>query len=309
MKPFLTSLSCAFLFSAIAWCQPTMTSMSSGPGGMHGTMHFGPGSCCVATVAGAPFSGERIEEDVQTLADGTHIHRTIPRQKIYRDSMGRTRTERPAFQGIGRNSKAPAGPTIVEINDPIAHVRYIFDLDEPIAHRQQLPERNSHGFSGRDFPGHGVTPGTTAAMVPLGGADEPQVQPEVASTTTVRSVSGTAQRPKVDDEDHVKITTEKLGSEIIEGVQADGRRHTMTWPVGAIGNDAPITRISETWTSPELKEMILSKSDDPRSGEHTSKLIDINRSEPDASLFQPPPGYTVKVEKREFTLSWSAPRQ
>jgi hypothetical protein len=307
MKPFLASLSCGFLFSAIALCQATSSSFSNGPGGIHGTMHFGPGSCCVAAVAGAPFSGERIEEDVQTLADGTHIHRTIPRQKIYRDSMGRTRTERPAFQGIGRISKAPEGPTVVEINDPIAHVRYIFDLDEPIAHRQQLPERNSHGVSRRDFPG-GVTPGTTA-MVPDGVTDEPQVQTQAASTTTVRGDSGSARRPKVDDEDHVKITTEKLGSEIIEGVQADGTRHTMTWPAGAIGNDAPITRTSETWMSPELKEMILSKSDDPRSGEHTNKLININRSEPDASLFQPPPGYTVKVEKREFTMSWSTPRQ
>ena len=74
--------------------------------------------------------------------------------------------------------------------------------------------------------------------------------------------------------------------------------------VTATGNDRPITNVSETWISPDLKEVVLRKSDDPRSGELTHKLININRSEPDPSLFEPPPGYTVKDEKREFNLNW-----
>jgi len=98
--------------------------------------------------------------------------------------------------------------------------------------------------------------------------------------------------------------TEDLGTQIIEGIPAEGKRHTTTYPVGFMGNDRPITNTSESWTSPDLKEVILSKSNDPRSGEHTHKLVNISRNEPDPSLFEPPPGYTVKNETGEFTINW-----
>jgi hypothetical protein len=101
---------------------------------------------------------------------------------------------------------------------------------------------------------------------------------------------------------------EDLGTQIIEGVTAEGKRHTTTWPVDSFGNDRPIITTSESWTSPDLKEVILSKSDDPRSGEHTHKLFTIDRSEPDPSLFEPPPGYAVKNERGEFTISWNTAR-
>ncbi len=83
----------------------------------------------------------------------------------------------------------------------------------------------------------------------------------------------------------------------------------MIWPVGAQGNDRPITTTTETWMSPDLKVMILYTSNDPRSGEHTQKLINISRSEPDPSLFQPPPDYTVVNETGEFAIRWGSQRQ
>jgi hypothetical protein len=48
---------------------------------------------------------------------------------------------------------------------------------------------------------------------------------------------------------------------------------------------------------------------DPRSGEQTQKLINISRSEPDASLFQPPPDYTIVDEKADFTIQWGSQQQ
>jgi len=57
-----------------------------------------------------------------------------------------------------------------------------------------------------------------------------------------------------------------------------------------------------------LKEVILSKTDDPQYGEQTEKLINISRSEPDASLFEAPAGYTVKDETGELTLEWNSRR-
>ena len=45
-------------------------------------------------VTGAPYSADEVVERVQTLADGTHLSTTSTTKK-YRDSLGRTRTERP----------------------------------------------------------------------------------------------------------------------------------------------------------------------------------------------------------------------
>jgi hypothetical protein len=44
---------------------------------------------------------------------------------------------------------------------------------------------------------------------------------------------------------------EKLPERFIEGVVATGVRRTTTIEKGAIGNDLPITIVSEEWTSPE----------------------------------------------------------
>jgi hypothetical protein len=67
-----------------------------------------------------------------------------------------------------------------------------------------------------------------------------------------------------------------------------GTRSTQTIPVGKIGNDRPIVITTEVWTSPDLKTTVLSKRSDPRMGDQTFKLTNIQRSEPDPSLFTVP---------------------
>lgn len=88
--------------------------------------------------------------------------------------------------------------------------------------------------------------------------------------------------------------TESLGKQMIEGVEAEGKRTVTTIPVGAIGNERSIEIVSESWFSPELKTVVMSKRTDPTSGETTFRLTNIRRGEPDASLFQVPSDYTVK---------------
>ena len=102
------------------------------------------------------------------------------------------------------------------------------------------------------------------------------------------------------------MANEKLGTQTIEGVLAEGTRHTTTWPVGSQGNDRPISIVSETWTSPDLKVMVMNKSNDPRSGEHVQKLTNVSLGEPSASLFQPPPEYSVVDETGAFTIKWGS---
>jgi len=88
--------------------------------------------------------------------------------------------------------------------------------------------------------------------------------------------------------------TEILNKQTIEGVEVEGKRTTLTIPAGEIGNTLPIEVVDETWYSPELQLLVLSKHSDPRSGETTYRLININRSEPDRALFEVPADYTVK---------------
>jgi hypothetical protein len=88
--------------------------------------------------------------------------------------------------------------------------------------------------------------------------------------------------------------TESLGKQMIEGIEAEGTRITVTIPAGKIGNDRPIDIISERWDSTELQVVVLSKHQDPRIGETTYRLTNINRSEPARSIFEIPPDYTVE---------------
>ena len=85
--------------------------------------------------------------------------------------------------------------------------------------------------------------------------------------------------------------TESLGKKIIEGIEAEGTRSTITIPIGEIGNDRSLEIISERWESPELQVVILSKHNDPRMGETIFRLTNIKRDEPAKSLFEVPTNY------------------
>jgi hypothetical protein len=87
-----------------------------------------------------------------------------------------------------------------------------------------------------------------------------------------------------------------LGDDTLLGVPATGSRTTLVFPVGSVGNDQPITVIREYWESKDLRIMLLTKVDDPRSGESTVRVTQLDRTEPDATLFQVPADFTI-VEK------------
>jgi hypothetical protein len=98
-----------------------------------------------------------------------------------------------------------------------------------------------------------------------------------------------------------EVNKESLGTQTIEGVQAEGTRVTFTIPAGKIGNERPIVSVNERWYSPELQAVVLSRNTDPRMGETTYRLVNISRAEPDPSLFQLPSDYTVKENGYNFT--------
>ena len=93
------------------------------------------------------------------------------------------------------------------------------------------------------------------------------------------------------------ITTEELPVTMIDNLPMKVVKTTTIVPAGRSGNDAPITKVHELWTSEALKLTFMEQWDDPRTGVRTVGLANFSRSEPDAALFQPPAGYQLKDAK------------
>jgi len=93
-----------------------------------------------------------------------------------------------------------------------------------------------------------------------------------------------------------ETVTTSLGTQTIGGVSAEGTRYTRTIPAGQIGNAKPIVIVTERWYSPDLQMVVMTKRTDPRMGETTFQMTNIQRQEPAASLFQVPADFTVKQE-------------
>ncbi len=225
-------------------------------------------------VTGMPYSAEEITEHVQTLADGTHITQTSARTKFYRDSEGRTRIERSFMLPPG--AVGNSGPNVIEISDPASGTHYMLEPRNHTARSMSLPKELP--------PPPPPPPGAATASGRLGRVFAGSAQS--AQFLGPPSAAEAAQHAP-------EMSHESLGTQTIEGIPADGSRTTIVYPVGAFGNDRPLTTISETWMSHELNRSILTKSSDPRSGETTTRLINISRAEPDPALFQVPADYQI----------------
>ena len=90
------------------------------------------------------------------------------------------------------------------------------------------------------------------------------------------------------------VETESLGTQIIEGLIAQGTRLTRTVSPTQMGNEKPFQVITEAWYSSELQTLLMSKSIDPRTGERVYRLTNILREEPAPSLFEVPADYKVR---------------
>jgi len=88
--------------------------------------------------------------------------------------------------------------------------------------------------------------------------------------------------------------TEDLGTQVMQGVTAQGKRVTRSIPAGMEGNEKEIDIVTETWFSADLQVVVMSKTSDPRYGESVYQLNAITRAEPDAALFAVPSDYTVR---------------
>lgn len=243
-------------------------------------------------VTGAPYSAQAVTEMIQTLADGNRIVRRS-NASVYRDSEGRTRREQ-SIGGVGAFAASGEPQQTIFINDPVAQVNYILDTKNRTARKMDL---NMTGFSmarkkmaeARARTEEKTTDaqhGEHSVEIARGGTFEMRV-PGPGGIGFGPSMERTTLNSK-------NAKRESLGKQTIEGVEAEGTRYTITIAAGEIGNEAPISIVSETWYSSELQTVVMSKHSDPRMGENTYRLTNINRSEPPHSLFELPSDYTIK---------------
>jgi hypothetical protein len=216
-------------------------------------------------VKNQPYRAQVTTENTRTLSDGSHIAQNTTAM-IARDSEGRT----------VRSEKLSNGPTITAIFDPVAekHIDYI--SDKKVAHVLPLPSPGTSSSGepmaiGGAFSGFATGPGGSAVGF-------------FAKDHAISSQPGSK----------ANTTTQSLGTKTVEGIEVTGTRSTSAIPAGAIGNDEDLTTTREEWYSPVLKVVVQSTQNDPRFGQTTYTLSDIQQGPPDEALFQVPPDYKIE---------------
>src|SRR5712664_2834793 len=230
-------------------------------------------------VLGAPYSATITNESIQTLADGNRLVQTSTGTTA-RDSQGRTRQD-TVLPAIGNLSAANA-PHLIFIHDPVAQTSYTLNLTEKTA--QKMPALP---------PLAGSTAGVAVSMRVIEGNGPPLPPPDAMPTTMAAPAPGVFFEKHLVTSEQDQGNSEDLGSQTMEGVIVNGVRTTHTIPAGQIGNDRPITIVTEVWTSPDLKTVVYSKRSDPRMGEQTFRLTNILRTEPSPSLLTVPADFKI----------------
>jgi hypothetical protein len=102
--------------------------------------------------------------------------------------------------------------------------------------------------------------------------------------------------PETRSKNGVQTKVEDIGAKMILGVKALGTRYTSIVPAGSEWHtDKPVVVTNEKWVAPDLETFTELTSDDPRrAAVHSTKMIRLDRSEPDSTLFRIPADYSMK---------------
>jgi hypothetical protein len=301
---------------------------------MHGSMAYmfsdrvGRGR----VVKGAPYSADAVTEMNQTLPDGNVItHKTLSR--VYRDGEGRTRQE--SFRGDQVRSVYISDPVAGMSYTLMPNSKTAISIPR-VEHREHAAPRAPRSSTsstttetrtqdgerriivrtvdGKDLPGISeevrvqvvriddkelampVPPAPPRPPAP-GAAPLPPIPPvppipSIPGVHTMRFESTAALG---------KGTTSKLGTREFDGVKAEGTSTVWTIPAGKIGNRGPINITKESWYSPELQLTVMTRHNDPRTGESIYRLAGLKRAQPSGDLFKVPEGYSLKGRNRVTT--------
>jgi hypothetical protein len=238
-------------------------------------------------VKDAPYTATAVTELEQTLGDGNRIRQKTTSQ-LARDREGRSRRAL-TLGAVGPLAAGGETPKMTFLQDPVSGNSYILDSEQKTARRLPRPTEITAPAPADGKPTR-IEDETFHIAVPPPGAGGLHDVPGGAGPMLFAAPIGAVVRKMP------KPKTEDLGSQLIEGVRANGTRSTVTIPAGEMGNERPIVSVTERWFSPDLGVVVMSKHSDPRMGTTTYRLTDVRRGDPDPTLFQVPPGYTVKED-------------
>lgn len=223
-------------------------------------------------IANAPFSAVLKTQSVTVFVDGNRIVRTNA-VRYFRDSQGRTRTERGALASDGSST----GAALITINDPVGAQRYTL------------------------FPQAKV-----AVVRPLGAeATSPATTEPRDNLSTSFALLGFGMGIGAKPSTEASVSETSLGEGVFQGVKAVGTRVIRTIPSKVLGNQKPIVSTLESWLSPDLGVPVQITQRSSIGGEFTLTLEQIVRTEPDPALFTPPDDY----QRHEIRLPVPAPAQ
>jgi len=234
---------------------------------------------CRVPVPPLPYTAEFKITQVQFLANGATITQESTETSA-RDSQNRTmQSTTQAFRGGDAIQH-----TYTHVNNPVDNTQINWDSRTRKATIVTFPPADQRHGSWKSDSGHmTMNYGGSRAAAPTSGT----VAAAAVKAVTPQAVPRIVQ-PQV---------REDLGTTTIQGVEAKGTHWTSTTPVGAIGNDQPLVRTSETWMATGLNLVVREVSDDPQSGKRTKELVSLSQSDPDPQAFQPPEGYEVVNEE------------
>jgi hypothetical protein len=240
-------------------------------------------------VKNAPYSAEAITESTQTLADGNRIRREN-RSLIYRDSQGRTRREE-SINALGPWPTDSQHKTIF-INDPVAGTHYVLNPNDKTGTQLPVPMLGDHVEMNvaRSEAGPNVLVNRTVIKRVQGGAGN-GAGSGIGKGPAPGMMTGAISDMRLPFSGETK--QEDLGTRSIEGVTAAGTKMTTTIPAKDVGAERDIVITFERWHSAELGVDVLTKRSDPRVGETTYRLTNINRTEPLPSLFEAPADFEI----------------
>lgn len=229
----------------------------------------------VGIVSGNPFQAEIVVIRSRATALSSAIPPRLP-ELVARDSAGRVRVERVSGEFQYDNGPDAGTKTLqhrITICDPVAQT--MTEINTLDATAKIVHSRPSAPSSSRLQP---VQTRTFCSSRLLLGRDG-------------------------------RIKREDLGDQTIEGVVAHGVRIFMPMlgaPDG--GESAQGENTTERWCSDDLSALVLTTSENPRSGVKSSVgMQKIERAEPDPSLFQIPPNYAVTESVAEPSKQATTP--
>ena len=111
----------------------------------------------------------------------------------------------------------------------------------------------------------------------------------------MQTFSGTGPIPRHFDPNDKNAKQEILPGKTIAGIYAEGTRLTFLIPHD--GRSPEVGCVVETWVSPDMKIAVLTKYGGTCSDGGITEIRELDRNEPDATLFEIPKDYRIVTAK------------